>query len=219
MLANGDTRWAGFYIVATSIGLAIFSTVTAGIAIAETTLTVNILAATTLTLSLITLIHSLTDIFLFKKSHLNPVYAVSLYSIIFTFWLIQTSWELVEVVYVNNGAYYDHYGGRFGCSIGDTQYYPWAEGFNVKCPLPKGRFGVSWLIVILYVIEIVFAAQVLKKDQKRKLVKLIDERILALGRSGTGGVARTSGGESAYEECAKEHAIIDQKFLGSHGEV
>lgn len=170
MLANGDTRWAGFYIVATSIGLAIFSTVTAGIAIAETTLTVNILAydtlppflpsfhsslteyeisnsATTLTLSLITLIHSLTDIFLFKKSHLNPVYTVSLYSIIFTFWLVQTSWELVEVVYADNGSYYDHYAGIFGCSIGDTQYYPLAEGFDVKCPLPKGRFGVSWLIV------------------------------------------------------------------------
>lgn len=69
---------------------------------------------------------------------------------------------------------------------------------------------------ILYAIEIVFAAQVLKKDQKRKLVKLIDERILALGRSG--GVARTSGG-SVYEECAKESAIIDEKFMGSHGEA
>jgi len=73
---------------------------------------------------------------------------------------------------------------------------------------------------ILYVIEIVFAAQVLKKDQKRKLVKLIDERILALGRrSGAGGVVRTSGGESVYEECAKESAIIDQKVMGSHDEV
>lgn len=70
---------------------------------------------------------------------------------------------------------------------------------------------------ILYAIEIVFAAQVLKKDQKRKLVKLIDERILALGRSG--GVARTSGGGSVYEECAKESAIIDEKFMGSHGEA
>jgi len=219
MLANGDTRWAGFYIVATSIGLAIFSTVTAGIAIAETTLTVNILAATTLTLSLITLIHSLTDIFLFKKSHLNPVYAVSLYSIIFTFWLIQTSWELVEVVFADDGPYYDRYGGTFGCSIGGTEYYLWAEEFDVKCSLPKGRFGVSWLIVILYLIEIVFVAQVLKKDQKRKLVKLIDERILALGRSGTGGVARTSGGESVYEEFAKESAIISEKAMGSHGEV
>ncbi|KAG0643244.1 hypothetical protein HOY80DRAFT_1020247 [Tuber brumale] len=202
MLAkSSDTRWAGFHILLTSICLAIFSTATAGIAIAEITLTVNILAATTLSLSLVTLIHSLADIFLLKKSHLNPVYAVSLYSIIFAFWLIQTSWELVEVVYVNNGAYYDYYLGLYGCSIGDTQFYPFSEGFDVKCPLPKGRFGVSWLILILYVAEIIFAAQVLKKDQKRKLAKLIDERILAMGKSG---VVRISADGTLYEECTKE---------------
>jgi len=64
----------------------------------------------------------------------------------------------------------------------------------------------------------VFAAQVLKKDQKRKLVKLIDERILALGKSS---VARDSVSESVYEECAKEQVIIDQKVVDSpaHGEV
>ncbi|KAG0137565.1 hypothetical protein HOY82DRAFT_649327 [Tuber indicum] len=208
MLAKtSDTRWAGFHILLTSICLAISSTATAGIAIAETTLTVNILAATTLTLSLITLIHSLADIFLLKRSHLNPVYAVSLYSIIFTFWLVQTSWELVEVVYINNGAYYNYYMGLYGCSIGDTQFYPFSEGFDIKCPLPKGRFGVSWLIVILYIAQIIFAAQALKKDQRRKLAKLIDERILALGK---GGVVRISVDGSLYEEYAKESALGNQ---------
>src|SRR5437588_358339 len=137
MLGKADARWDGFHILPTSIGLAVFSTTTAGIAIAETVLT----------LSLITLIHSLADIFLLKKSHLNPVYAVSLYSIIFTFWLIQASWELVEVIYVNNGAYYDYYLGIFGCSIGDMQYYPYSDGFDIKCPLPKGRFGISLVIL------------------------------------------------------------------------
>ncbi|CUS10512.1 unnamed protein product [Tuber aestivum] len=210
--AKSDTRWDGFHIFITSIGLAIFSTTTAGIAIAETALTVNILAATTLTLSLITLIHSLADIVLFKKSHLNPVYAISLYSILFTFWLIQTSWELVEVVYINNGAYYDYYGGMFGCSIGDTQFYLFSQGFDVKCPLPKGRFGLSWFILILYIAEIVFAAQVLKKDQKRKWVKLIDERILAFGKGGAG---RFSGDESVYEEFAKDPAVAGQNATES----
>jgi len=67
-------------------------------------------------------------------------------------------------------------------------------------------------------VEIVFAAQALKKDQKRKLVKLIDERFLALGKDG---VARASVGESVYEECVKEQAILDQKVTDSpaHGEV
>ena len=66
--------------------------------------------------------------------------------------------------------------------------------------------------------EIVLAAQVLKKDQKRKLVKLIDERFLALGK---GGVARASLGESVYEECVKEQVMSDQKVTDSpaHGEV
>jgi len=218
MLGKTDTRWDGFPILPTSIGLAIFSTATAGIAIAETTLTVNILAATALTLSLITLIHSLADVLLLKKSHLNPVYAVSLYSIIFTFWLIQASWELVEVIYVNNGAYYDYYLGIFGCSIGDMQYYPYSDGFDIKCPLPKGRFAISLLILVLYVAEIVFAARVLKKDQRRKLSKLIDERILALGK---GGAVRMSEDESLHDECAKESSISDRKVTDSSapGEV
>ncbi|PWW73308.1 hypothetical protein C7212DRAFT_332197 [Tuber magnatum] len=218
MTAKADARWDGFHIVLTSIGLGVFSTATAGIAIAETTLTVNILAATTLSLSLVTLIHSLVDIFLYKKSHLNPVYAISLYSIIFTFWLIQTSWELVEVIYISNGAYYDYYAGMFGCSIGDTQFYLFSDGFDVKCPLPKGRFGVSWFILILYVAEIIFAAQVLKKDQKRKWVRLIDERILAYGK---GGVGRFTGDGSMYEESVREPVAPDQNATDSpaHGAV
>ncbi|RPA91384.1 hypothetical protein L873DRAFT_314978 [Choiromyces venosus 120613-1] len=222
MSAKADARWDGYKIVLLYISLAIFSVTTAGIAIAETTLTTNILGATALTLSLISIIHSLSDILLFRYSHLNPVYTVSLYSILFTFWLVLLAWEMVEVVYVNNGGYYDYYEGVFGCSIGDTQkYYPWSNGYDVKCPLPKSRFAVSWFIVGVYLILVIFAARVLRRDQKAKMVKLIDERILALGKGENAARNSEGGVDSVYEECIKESALLDEKAVQSHtrGEV
>jgi len=96
---------------------------------------------------LITLVHTIVDIALFFNSKLKPVYVVAMSSIMFSFWLIFSVWEIVEMVYMGydrrSGTYYDSY----QCSIVDMKDYDNKSPGDWSCPLPKARFSFSWILV------------------------------------------------------------------------
>ena len=109
----------------------------------KTNLTLSI---TALALGLITLVHTIVDIALFFNSKLKPVYVVAMSSIMFSFWLIFSVWEVVEMAYMGHdrisGSYY-----AYQCSIADLKDYHSKSPGDWSCPLPKARFSFSWILV------------------------------------------------------------------------
>jgi len=100
---------------------------------------------TALALGSITLVHTIVDIILFLNSKLKPVYVVAMSSIMFSFWLVFSVWEVVEMAYLGYDSSSGSYDGSRRCSIVDLENYP--RSTDGSCHLPKARFSFSWILV------------------------------------------------------------------------
>ncbi|PUU78261.1 hypothetical protein B9Z19DRAFT_1127047 [Tuber borchii] len=177
---SGDSRWTGLGIFPVRLMLFVFIIAAISVSAVEIVATININAITALVLGLITLVHTIVDIALFFNSKLKPVYVVAMSSIMFSFWLSFSVWEVVEMVYMGHDRRSGSYYGSYQCSIVDMKDYHSNSPGDWSCPLPKARFSFSWILVLLYIASIVYSAQALKKEKKDTFQRQVDQAVAAM---------------------------------------
>ncbi|PWW73309.1 hypothetical protein C7212DRAFT_365876 [Tuber magnatum] len=101
-------------------------------------------------------------------------------SIMFSFWLIFSVWEAVEMVFMGYDDRFVYHDGTYRCSVVDIEYYQSKHANESSCPLPKARFSFSWILVFLYIASIVYSAKALKQEKKDTFQKQVDQAVLAL---------------------------------------
>ncbi|RPA91386.1 hypothetical protein L873DRAFT_1714411 [Choiromyces venosus 120613-1] len=178
--SKSENHWTKRNTMRVLVVLLLCAFVMIGVATVETIRTMNTLAITAITLGLITLVHTVVDITLFFNSKLKPVYVVAMSSIMFSFWLILSAWEIVEMAFL--GYDEDNHtwpNGPHKCSIGDIQRYP-GKSHDWSCPLPKARFSFSWILVLLYIASIVYSSKALKKEKRDTFQLQVDQAVAAM---------------------------------------
>ncbi|KAG0643245.1 hypothetical protein HOY80DRAFT_946501 [Tuber brumale] len=177
---RGDKRWRGQSIIIVTLMLFVFIIAVISVCTVEIVAAININAITATALGFITLVHTVVDLSLFLNSKLKPVYAVAMSSIMFSFWLIFSVWEIVEMAFMGYDDHYIYPDGTYRCSLADIQYYQSKPSGDWSCPLPKARFSFSWILVFLYVASIVYSARALKQEKKDTFQRQVDQAVLAI---------------------------------------